>query len=145
MKKHTWSIPEVIAKLSHEPLGECFAATMAHRLYNRRLFMGHHRDYCGHEVALQMRSISKTLRMEEFEADEKTKKEQFIDWMDEKGYETIDWIVDMYDSRMLVVKKEQRDLLFLVAKEADFVLLPLLASSDILQTSSPSKSKIVMI
>ena len=48
MKKHPWSSPETIAKLSKEPIGEFLASQVEEMLYNDRSLMNHTSDYSGY-------------------------------------------------------------------------------------------------
>ncbi len=87
-------------------------------------------DECGYEIALQMVSVAKLLGIGEFEAKDGIRKEDFIDWVTCRGFRVFYWFVGLYDSRILVVKKGQEEQLLKRAKEADFLLLPLIASWD---------------
>lgn len=48
MKKHPWSSPETIAKLSKEPIGESLASQVEELLYNNRSLMNQANDYSGY-------------------------------------------------------------------------------------------------
>ena len=48
MKKHPWSDPETIAKLSKEPIGETLASQVEEMLYNDRSLVNHTSDYSGY-------------------------------------------------------------------------------------------------
>jgi hypothetical protein len=78
-------------------------------------------------IDIQIERLLESHGIEEYNEDYKGIQE-FVDWIDSKGYEAIYWIVEMYDFRIIIKPKGMSKDLFDSAKECDFLLLPILPS-----------------